>query len=180
MRGGVGAGRDTGVTAIWVEGVAGHTGQTNKSLYNLGFSPIVKACWAEPSSRPRSQPEHGIYISTVLPSPALCQPEESCLSLSGGSHHTAHPASSAFALHPAQGSRSGLQSVTLVNAPIWTPWRPGAANGQAPQTNVDESGAEDPLGIASAKMECPQVGDKLQPQDINEPSRHGCKTESLG
>lgn len=68
-------GRDTGVTAIWGEGVAGHTGQTNKSLYNLGFSPIVKACWAEPSSRLRSQPEHGIYISTVPPvCPTLVAP----------------------------------------------------------------------------------------------------------
>lgn len=101
------------MTAIWGEGVGLHTGQTNKSLYNLGSSPVMKA---EPLSRPRPQPEHGIYLSTLPSSPALCGPAESCLSLSGSSHCMA-PRASTFALQPTQGSRSGFQSLTLVSAP---------------------------------------------------------------
>lgn len=48
--------------------------------------------------------------------------------------------------------------MALVNAPIQSPWRPGAADGQASQTSVDESGAREPLGVASAKLECPEIG----------------------
>lgn len=39
------------------------------------------------------------------------------------------------------------------------------ANGQAPQTSVDESGAREPLGVASAKWSVQRkVGGKPQPQ----------------
>lgn len=41
----------------------------NQSLYSPEFSPVTKTCCAEPSPRPKSQPEHSIHLSTMPPSP---------------------------------------------------------------------------------------------------------------